>query len=46
MDETELNQLADFLNIAVEEMERENYEVAQDFVEDVCADLMEEANEA
>lgn len=43
MDETELNQLADFLSIALEEMEHGNYEVAQDFVEDVYADLLEEA---
>jgi len=45
MDETELNQLADFLSIALEEMERENYEVAEDFVGDVYADLLEAANE-
>lgn len=45
MDETELNQNADFLSIALEEMERENYEVAADFVGDVQSNLMEAANE-
>lgn len=42
MDETELMQNADFLSIAVEQMEKGNYDVAQDFVEDVYANLQAE----
>lgn len=34
--------MAEFLSIALEEMEHENYEVAQDFVEDVHGDIQEE----
>lgn len=45
MNETEITQLADFLSIALEEMEHGNYETAQDFVEDVYGDLMEEVDE-
>lgn len=45
MDETELTQLADFLSIALEEMEHENYDVAQDFVEDVYSDILDEVDE-
>lgn len=45
MDETELNQNADFLSIALEEMERGNHDVAQDFVEDVYSNLLEAADE-
>lgn len=45
MDETELNQNADFLSIALEEMERGNYEVAEDFVGDVYSNLLQAANE-
>lgn len=35
MNETELTQMADFLDIAIEEIERRNDETALDFVEDV-----------
>lgn len=35
MNETELTQMADFLNIAIEQIDRRNKEVAADFVEDV-----------
>jgi hypothetical protein len=45
MNETELTHMADFLSIALEAMERENYDVAEDFVEDVQATVMEELNE-
>ena len=45
MDETELNQNADFLSIALEEMEHENYEVAADFVGDVYENLLQAADE-
>jgi len=45
MDETELTQNADFLSIALEEMEHGNYEVAQDFVGDVYENLLEAADE-
>jgi hypothetical protein len=41
MDETKRNQLADFLSIALEEMEQENYDVAEDFVSDVQQELYE-----
>lgn len=42
MSQTVIRQSVDFLSIALEEMEKENYEVAQDFVEDVMGDLQEE----
>jgi hypothetical protein len=45
MDETECAQMADFLSIALEEMERDNTESARYFVEDVYAELMEAADE-
>ena len=45
MDETELGQNADFLSIAVEEMDRGNYEVAQGFVEDVYSNLLDAMDE-
>lgn len=45
MDETELLHCIDFLSIAIDEMEHENYDVAQDFVEDVYANLQEEHDE-
>lgn len=45
MDETELSQNADFLSIALEEMDRGNGEVARGFVEDVYENLMEELND-
>lgn len=45
MDETELNQNADFLSIALEEIEHGNYESAAEFVGDVQESLLEAANE-
>jgi hypothetical protein len=45
MNETELTQLADFLSIALEEMEHGNYEVAEDFVQDVYGDIQDEVND-
>jgi len=37
--------MADFLSIALEAMERENYEVAEDFVSSVQETVMEELDE-
>lgn len=45
MDETELTQNADFLSIALEEMEHGNYEIAAEFVGDVQENLLEAADE-
>lgn len=45
MDDTELTQMADFLSIALEQMEAENYDTAQEFVEDVYGMLQEEIDE-
>lgn len=45
MDESELLRNADFLSIALEEMEHENYEVAEDFVEDVYNNILTEIDE-
>lgn len=45
MSQTVIRQSVDFLSIALEEMEKENYEVAQDFVEDVMGDLQEEVED-
>ena len=42
MDRTELIQNVDFLSIAIEEMDQENYESAKEFVEDVYASLSKE----
>lgn len=42
MDDTKLNQIADFMEIALEEMERENNDSAQEFVEDAFEMLQEE----
>lgn len=41
MDETELAQCIDFMDIGLEQLERGNTEVAQDFFEDVNATLQE-----
>jgi hypothetical protein len=38
--------MADFLSIAVEQLEAGNHEVAQDFVEDVYATVQEELDES
>jgi hypothetical protein len=45
MDETQLTQNVDFLSIALEQMDCGNYDVAQDFVEEVYGDLAEELEE-
>lgn len=42
MDEKEILQLADFLSIALEEMEHGNYEVAEEFVQDTYKKLQED----
>lgn len=42
MDDEDLNRNADFLSIALEEMEHGNYETAQGFVEDVLENLQEQ----
>jgi hypothetical protein len=42
MDETTLAQAIDFQSIAVEQLEKGNYDMAQDFAEDVLQMLQEE----
>lgn len=42
MDETELAQCIDFMDIGLEQLEKGNVEVAQDFFEDVNATLQEQ----
>lgn len=42
MNEDKLSRVADFQSIAVEEMEKGNYEVAQEFAEDVLEMLQED----
>ena len=42
MNEDELSRITDFQSIAVEEMEKGNYEVAQEFAEDVLEMLQDE----
>lgn len=42
MDETTLTQAIDFQSIAVEQLEKENYDTAQEFVEGVLEMLQEE----
>jgi len=46
MDETECVRNADFLSIALEEIEHGNYETAKEFVGDVQENLLEEENES
>jgi hypothetical protein len=46
MNDTELVQNADFLGIALEEIEHGNYEVAADFIGDVQENLLEAADES
>lgn len=45
MDNTELSQNADFLSIALEQIDAGNYEVAREFVEDVYGNLLEEMDD-
>lgn len=45
MNDKELIQNADFLSIALEEIEHGNYDVAADFVGDVQKSLLEAADE-
>ena len=45
MNDKELIQNADFLSIALEEIEHGNYDVAADFVGDVQQNLLKVANE-
>lgn len=42
MNATELQHNADFLSIALEEMEAGNYESAEEFVQDVYANMLED----
>jgi len=42
MNDIECGQNADFLSIALEEFEHENYEMVADFVSDVCINLADE----
>ncbi len=44
MNEEELTQMADFLSIALEEMEYQNYDSAKDFVEYVSETIQSEAD--
>jgi len=43
MDDTTLAQLVDFQSIAVEQLEKENYDTAQEFAEEVL-EMLEEAD--
>ena len=45
MDETELSQNADFLSIALEQIDAGNYEVAREFIEDVYSNLLKEIDD-
>jgi len=45
MNKKESLQNADFLSIALEEMEQENYDTAEDFVQAVYENLLEHAEE-
>lgn len=45
MNDVELTHLGDFLSIALEEMEHENYDSAQQFVEDAYSIILEEIDE-
>lgn len=42
MDETKLKQMIDFLSIALEQLERGNYDIVEDFVGDVYEQLKDE----
>jgi len=42
MNESDLLRAADFMSIALEEMEKENYDLAQGFVEDALEIQMEQ----
>ena len=45
MDNTKLSQNADFLSIALEQMDAGNDDVAKEFVEDVYENLLEEMDD-
>ena len=45
MDNTELALNADFLSIALEQIDAGNYDVARGFVEDVYGNLLEQIDE-
>lgn len=45
MEETKIVQMADFLSIAIEELESENSEIALDFVKDVHTMLLDEIDD-
>lgn len=42
MNEKELQQNVDFLSIALEEMDAENYQSAQEFIEEVYGNMIDE----
>lgn len=42
MEESEIRTNVDFLSIALEEMDNGNHEIAQEFVEDVYTNLLDE----
>jgi hypothetical protein len=45
MNNEKFTRMADFLSIAVEQLEAENYDVAEDFVQDVYGMVQEELDE-
>ena len=45
MEETKIVQMADFLSIAIEELEGENNEIALDFIRDVHTMLLDEIDD-